>query len=272
MRIATYLTLIATTLLAAPVGASGFKNNVQESRVPEGPKIRVLLEKNVSSALLEAKGKYRVVRRDTGRVLSSGNFGKRFVIHSIVDGLRWGEEYPEVYQIAVQPLSPETSFFVNGIQYKGSISIYQVKDNNITVVNEVAIEDFVKSTLSLELNQSLSKEALSALAILARTQAYALALQGKGNNRPWDTSAKIENYFGYAVAEQPNGVAAAVDWTRFMVMESSKGVPTDIAIDTQKAEELALKGCDAQKILKTLVPSAKLNVTIQPNEVALRNR
>ena len=147
--------------------------------IPVGPKIRILLEKDAPSAFLEARGGYRVVRKENGSILSSGSVGKRFVVHAIQDGLRWGEEYPDIYQIALIPLSRDTTFLVNGIQYKGTISIYHVRNNNVTVVNEVAIEDYLKSTLALQYEDSLSSEAMAALVITARTVAYSKSLQGK---------------------------------------------------------------------------------------------
>src|SRR5262249_48102922 len=111
--------------VASPAYAAHVHGPAKETQtVPVGPKIKVLLEKDVPSAFLEAKGHYRVLRKDSGNVLSSGTVGKRFVVHALQDGLRWGEEYPDVYQISIVPLTPESALYVNGIQYKGAISIY----------------------------------------------------------------------------------------------------------------------------------------------------
>lgn len=242
------------------------------SSVPSGPKIRVLLEKDVTSALLEVKGAYRVIRKDGGAILSNGAHGKRYVVHALQDGLRWGEEYPDVYQLAIVPLKEDTCVFVNGMQYKGMLSIYHVRDNHITIVNELPIEDFLKSTLAIKYENAPTKEAMAALAIAARTEAYSRMQGGKTNARPWDLTAQESEYFGFGVTQRKNSVEEAVDWTKFMVLEPSQkgGAVQTSELVASKAEELASQGFDAKKILKKTFPKAKLGITINPDEVAVR--
>lgn len=262
-----WLLMSSTASLTAAMPSS-----VQGTHLPAGPKIKVLLEKDVPSAFLEARGKYRVVQKDSGAILSNGVVGKRFVVHALQDGLRWGEEYPDVYQISIIPLSSETFFYVNGIQYKGAISIYHVRENHITIVNEVSIEDFLKSTLALKFDQPYTKEALAAIAIAARTEAYKKVLSGRSSSLPWDALAKDEGYLGYSVTLNENGVNVAVDWSRFMVVESVKngGLLPNPHLSPTKADELAKLGMDAQQILKATFPFSKIGATIEADEVAIR--
>jgi stage II sporulation protein D len=235
--------------------------------VGEGAYIRVLLEKDASSALLEAKGEYRVINRENGEILSCGSLGKRFVIHALQEGLRWGEEYPGVYRILVAPEDKSTKMFVNGIQYAGSIAVYHSKNNKILVVNEVPIEEYIKSTLNLKYESPLSKEAIAAIAIAARTNAYALT-QNK-TKRPWDISASEGDYLGSSLSFKKNFVDEAVDWTRFIVMESktNDGIITNLHLEAEKAQELADRGLDAKKILQKACPNGKLGVTNLPKSV-----
>lgn len=247
----------------------GLRNS--STHASEGPKIRVLLEKNIYSALLEAKGEYAVLNKATGTVLSSGQMGKRFVVHALQEGLRWGEEYPEVFQISIVPRSPKTMLYVNGMQYKGAISVYHCKDKYIAIVNEVPIEDYVKATLSMEVEQKLSKEALAAIAIVARTEAFT-KLNENSTKKPWDVTAQEGNYFGFAVTQRQNNVEEAVDWTRFMVLEAASegGTIQNLLLTPEKAQELADKGFDAKKILQSACPTAKLGVTELPRERVIR--
>ncbi len=265
--------LFCGLLLTLPLSAAPIRGSKDCSKsLPTGPRIKVLLEKDANSAFLEVRGPYRVVRKDSGSALSSGSVGKRYVVHALQDGLRWGEEYPDVYQISVIPTHPDTLVYVDGIQYKGAVSIYHVRDNRITVVNEVPIEDFLKSTLALQYDAPLNKEAMCALAIMARTEVYAKALNGKSSSRPWEITAQEAGYYGCGVAQQKNGVEEAVDWTRFMVLESSKsgGPAQSIRLARAKAEELASQGYDAKKILQSSFPGHKLGITIHADEVARR--
>lgn len=256
--------IIFGLLLAAPLTAA------PQKELPVGPKINVLVSKSASSAFLEVRGGYKVIRKDTGSTLSSGHLGKRFVAHALQDGLRWGEEYPDVYQISVQPTTPETLIYVDGKQYKGSVSIYHVRGNHITVVNEVPIEDYLKSTLALAYDKPLTQEAMHALTILARTEAYARALHGKSTSRPWDITAKEAHYYGYGVTQQNNGVDEAVEKTRYMVMEANRAPAQNISLLREKAEELAKTGFDAKRILQTSFPNHKLGITIPAEEVAIK--
>ena len=212
MKLHMFFVCGCTLMLAvAPLAAASVHGPSRHFVAPPvGPKIKVLLEKDIPSAFLEARGAYRVVRKDSGTILSSGSTGKRFVVHALQDGLRWGEEYPDVYQISVIPLAQDSYLFVNGIQYKGAVSIYHVRDNRITIVNEVSIEDYLKSTLAVQYEETLSKEAMAALTIIARTEAYSKALQGGSTTRPWDTAAHEASYYGFGVTQRKNGVEEAV--------------------------------------------------------------
>lgn len=237
------------------------------SAVAEGPRIKVLLEKNIYSALLEAKGEYAVINKATGELLSTGQTGKRFVTHALQEGLRWGEEYPDVFQFSVVPRSPTTMMYVNGMQYKGAISVYHCKDKKVAIVNEVSLEDYLKSTLTVDIERKFSKEALAAIVIAARTEAFA-KIKTNTSNKPWDITSQEGNYFGFAVTCQKKSVEEAIDWTRFMVLESgSEGGPIqNLNLSAEKAQELADRGFDAKKILQNACPSAKLSVTELPKQ------
>lgn len=265
--------LIACGLLCvAQLSAAGMQTpRQQQKQIPTGPNIRVLLEKDVNSAFVEARGSYRVVRRDTGTLLSSGKTGKRYTLHALQDGLRWGEEYVDVFQIALIPTSPDTAFYVDGIQYKGALSVYHVRNNKITIVNEVPIEHYLKSTLVLNSDQELHREALSALVITARTEAYTRALTGRSSGRPWEITSKEAGYFGYGVTHQRKPIEEAVELTRFMVLESSQHATPmqNYFLDIAKAEELAQRGYDAKKILQLTFPNQSLGITINADEVAM---
>jgi hypothetical protein len=275
MQITTFLTVILTmsmplaSLRAAPMHRPDSRG-VQ--RVPVGPIIHVLLQKDVPSALVEAKGSYRVIRKDNGVSLSHGSSGKRFVMYALQQGLRWGEEYPDVYQISVIPTSPQTTISVDGIQYKGGISVYHMRGNHIALINDVPIEEFLKSTLSVKYDDSqLSDEALAALAIIDRTEAYSRVLGHVNNTRPWDVVANEVNYFGAGVP-QSKQVFHSIESTRYMVLESLKE-NTPLAnphLSPSKADELAQTGMDAQKILRSAFPTAKIGATISADEVAVR--
>ena len=115
---------------------------------PMAPRnIQILIEKDAEGVLLEVKGPYYIFNPHDGSRVSSGLLGKRFMIHALDNGLKWGEEFPGIHQIYIKPRSSETSIFINGIQYAGSIAIYGV-GQSINIVNDIDIESFVKSKLT----------------------------------------------------------------------------------------------------------------------------
>lgn len=235
------------------------------TRMYEQPCIRVLLAKDILGALVEAKGPYVVVREETGDILSSGRSGKRFVAQPISEGLRWGEEYPGIYQIKILPLSKSTVLYVDGKQYAGSLSVY-TRDGRIAVVNDAPLEEFVKSSLAMSAPETFEKEAMAAVAIGIRTVAYGRVLQNSAAQKLWDVVASEMNYEGRGVTRQKCGIDTAVDETRHIVLLQEQRPLLDVPLTIEKAQELAVLGCDARKILYTALPSATLSVTTLPKQ------
>ena len=144
----TYFT--AAILLCSALLPADEYTSYERIAEPMAPRnIQILLEKDVDGALLEVKGPYYIFNPHDGSRVSSGLLGKRFMIHEMDEGLKWGEEFPGVHQIYIKPRSSETSIFINGIQYAGAVAIYGVA-NTINIVNDIDVESYVKSTLTTQ--------------------------------------------------------------------------------------------------------------------------
>lgn len=104
------------------------------------------------------------------------------------------------------------------------------------------------------------------MAIVERTQAFAHL----GSKKPWDVVAEDVRYYGYGVTQQDSKSEAEVDATRFMVLEARDGVLKKSNVTATQMQDLALKGYDTQKVLKTAFPQTKIGITINPDEVAVR--
>ena len=178
-------------------------------------KIRVLLEKNVSDALLEVKGSYYIFDPFDKARISSGLLGKRFLIRPTSSGIKWGEEFVDIHQIHIKPKKKNSSILVNGIQYDGDILIYKV-GKKVNIVNEVLIEDYVKSTLTSEFTYPLEKEVMAAVAIAARTTAYYHI--NKNKNSFWHVAKDENNYLGSALIIPESFICSAVDATTNMIL------------------------------------------------------
>lgn len=214
---------IAAVLLCStclPVQAQEYSayERIAEPMAPRN--IQVLVEKDVAGVLLEVKGPYYIFNPHDGSRVASGLLGKRFMIHELENGLKWGEEFPGIHQIYIKPRSSDTSIFVNGIQYSGAIAIYGVS-GMVHVINDVDIESYVKAKLTSQFLSPLEPEVMSALAILVRTDAYFHATKANPNSF-WHVSAKEVGYQGSALVANNSPIDRAVDSTRHLILLHGK--------------------------------------------------
>lgn len=210
--------LLCSASLSIQADESPLFERIAEPMAPRN--IQILLEKDADGALLEVKGPYYIFNPHDGSRVSSGLLGKRFMIHELESGLKWGEEFPGIHQIYIKPRSSETAIFVNGIQYEGAIAIYGVS-GTINIVNDLDIESYVKSSLTTQILTPLEPEVLSALAILTRTNAYFYATRANPSSF-WHIAAKEINYQGSGLVVANSMVDRAVESTRHLILLHSE--------------------------------------------------
>lgn len=239
--------------------------------------LRILVVHDKPGVVLEVKGKYKIYDPNVKRHMGKGYMGKRKYIQPLSDGLKWGEEFPGVFQIVVMPEDKTTTMVVDGIEYKGNIYVYDI-GGTISVVNEIPFDEYVKTILSSKLKQPLPEEALAALAITARTNAYFM----KQNSRSdfWDVESKQIGYQGFAISNPSSLIEQAAKNTHNMVMSmasspfmaqwdiveatsmpNSKPVDSQITID--QAGMFAHQGEHAAQILKKAFPDAQIDLVAE---------
>jgi stage II sporulation protein D len=215
------VTLYGVSLMTAwadgDLPADTIATNFAEPAPPQN--IRVLLKKDATEALLEVKGPYYLFNPKDGTKLSTGLLGKRFLVHSISNGLQWGEKFPGLYQFMIVPKSEETSIFVDGVQYGGHVAIYST-GTHINIVNDLDIESYVRDQLSSAQLPGTEGEVLSALAILARTNAYYTVMRHQ--DVFWNVSAADAGYQGCGLIAPHSPVIKAVDSTRHLILVQTK--------------------------------------------------
>jgi stage II sporulation protein D len=177
--------------------------------------IQVLLEKDAAGVLLEVKGPYYIFNPHDGSRIASGILGKRFMIHELESGLKWGEEFAGIHQIYIKPRSIETTIFINGIQYGGAIAVFGVA-GTINIVNDIDIEEYIKSILSLQFPSPLEPETLAALAIAARTDAYYQAMKSKDSF--WHIIASDVDYQGAAMVVPNSPIERIVSASKGLIL------------------------------------------------------
>lgn len=240
------------------------------------PAIKVLIVQSKPGVILEVKGKYHLYDPHKKEYLGLRYLGKRKFIQALRDGLQWEEEFPGVHQLHIVPDHPTTTTIVDGIEYRGSIYVYDV-EGAICVVNEVDIEDFIQSMLAPQARETHPQEAWAAIAIAARTLAY---YQMQHPWSPfWAVNGSQLGYQGYAVTYCNHELNAAVDATRYLIMSkgftkegyvvpfsalwqeqnaSAVGNSGGSQISLREGDELAKKGEHAAQILAKAYPGTNI--------------
>jgi len=177
--------------------------------------IKILLYKDLPQAFLEAKGRYFVYNPQNDFLLASGIYSKKQPILSQEAGLKWGELFPGVSQIRLVPGAPQSTILVNGIEYKGCVEIYDIK-GKLHIINEIDVENYLRSVLSLQTLSELDEEVMDALAIIARTKAYYLA--NKDPLLHWHVTSSEIDYQGSALTCQNPSIPACIFRTRNMIL------------------------------------------------------
>ncbi len=178
--------------------------------------IKALIAENIEGTLVDVRGSYKVFNPENGKQLSSGFKGKKYYLQTNAEGLKWGEGYPGIHQIKIVPGSNDTTILIDGIQYKGTLEAYDI-NSKIQVVNEVDVEDYLRSVLSHEFAvQDYSPAVCDAIAIAMRTHVYNLV--AKGFNPYWDVHAKESHYFGEGQAKINAEMERSIHTTQGMIM------------------------------------------------------
>ncbi len=206
-------------IAAAFLSSALYAQETEYARIYAPRDIGVLLEKDATEALVEVKGAYNIYNPQDGKKITSGLLGKRFIVRETENGLKWGEEFPAIHQIYIQPRGNDASIFVNGIQYNGMLAIYGVT-GTVNIVNVVDIESYVKSLLSSQFPTPLEPEVMAALAILIRTDAYYDSL--KNPMSFWHTAASDDKYTGSALIVANSYASRAADTTRNLILVHSE--------------------------------------------------
>ncbi|MDJ0652119.1 MAG: SpoIID/LytB domain-containing protein [Simkaniaceae bacterium] len=201
-----FLPLLAFTIEKSPL---------TDTSTEKPATIKVLLEKSIEGILLEVKGPYAIYNPENGKKEGLGKWGKRFYLYPHKEGMKWGENFLGIYQLQIVPTSPDTTFLVNGIQYRGAIEVYNI-ENTLSIINEVDVESYVKSILNEHVSPTLPPNVLDAVAIIARTDAYYRALLN--DDAFWHITKEEVGYRGTALILQNLAIDRAVDNTKYLVM------------------------------------------------------
>ncbi len=237
--------------------------------------MKILIAHDKAGVDLEVKGRYKIFDPHTQEYITSRYKGKRRFLQPVHDGIKWGESFPGVFQILITPDHPSTVTIVDGIEYKGSIYVYDI-GGSISIVNEVSSHEYLRSTLSSTLREPLQPEALAAVVIAARTDAR--YQKENAQNPYWFVEGSKVGYSGHRV-NNPNDIPKALKVTHGMLLtnkENSKlfavqwgdiingnGNYMRAKISIDDAQEMAKNGDHAAQILNKAFPGSAIKLLAQ---------
>ena len=272
--------LLLCTILCTYIPGADAAINISEffdsfkRKSPFSPRsIRVLISHDKEGVVLEVKGRYKLYDPRTMEYLSTRFHGKRKYLQAIHDGLKWGEEFPGLFQLLIIPDSKDTTTIVDGIEYQGLIYVYDI-GGSISIVNELDYDHYLTAVLPNAVKEELSEEALAALVIAARTNLMYQALNAKNNF--WAIDAAKVGYSGHANVRPSQAINQKIAATRNMVLSKDEEIgqikpfpaqwvetanikDNNIAMATislKEAQELSKKGQNASQILRKAFPES----------------
>lgn len=277
----TVLSLILTSFFLASAGHAGLLDSLA-SMMPRQTKgkvqtVKILVAHSEPGAMIGVDGKYKIIDPNTKKLMSTRAVGKNKYMEPMADGLKWAEEFPGTYQLQLVPVKSSGKMAVNGIEYKGSLYVYNI-EGRISIVNETTVEDFVAALLSAQVHDQMEEETLNALAIATRT--HALYQADHPRNDFWSIDGREMGFNGFQPVNPTSPVFKAVVDTRNLAMTvgqagathfpalwekaektSKESMPAVFArISLNQANDLARQGLDAPDILSKAFPGARLQI------------
>jgi stage II sporulation protein D len=215
----------------------------------KGPTIKVLVLQDVEGALVEVKGSYNLYDPNTGKKLDTAFSSVSYFMHPTTDGIKWGEEFPGVFQVLIVPDNPKSTVLVQGIEYRGMLYCYQI-EGTMGFVNEISLDDYVDAVVGGIIgDKKFEKEALSAIAIACRTDAWYRATHSL--TPFWAVKANQVGYQGVAMIPLDSAFSTMMKETRGMILDTNAPIAWfgQNPIPLTEIQKLALDGLTAKAIL-----------------------
>ena len=140
----------------------------QAAAQPNPDWIRVAVVREDPQVDLQIHGRFTMRALHTGEPLQQGRRLAPVAVRAVPEGIALGEEIFPVVGVRIEPESSAT-ISLNGKRLRGTVEIVRQADLKLLVVNQVALEDYLRGVLSKEAPDYWPLEALKAIAIAART-------------------------------------------------------------------------------------------------------
>jgi stage II sporulation protein D len=183
-------------------------SNSQEYRF-----IRVSIAENVPQVKIGSLYGAYTIKDDSGHVLASGPKMPWTIVKADQGAIRFGDQ---IFHQPALVFEAKHGIRMDGIYYLNKTVISLQGANKLLVVNELDLEDYVKSVIAWEANPKWSLESLKAQAIVARTFALHKAIQNQ--NQKFDVSKGVLSQVYSGNNAKHARTDSAVDATRGQIL------------------------------------------------------
>ena len=179
------------------------------------PQVRVAILQEVPDARLTILARCRVTDLATGKLLGEPASLKWQKVMANHTGLTMGRTAFPAEAIVLEPVEAAT-VRVNARPYRGSLVLFRTPAGRVTIVNRLALEDYLVSALASEVNPGWPLEVLKAHAVVSRTMVAHRIWIGRGQS--FDVTADTAVHLYYGLAVERDATRQAVEETRGQVL------------------------------------------------------
>ncbi len=177
--------------------------------------MRVAILQEVANARITVLAPCRLTELKSGRFLHEWNSLKWQVVQASHPGIKVGSVSVPAEAVLLEP-TEAAAIRVDSRPYRGALILYRTSGGKLTIVNRLALEEYLVGALASEVDPFWPLEALKAHAVVSRTMvAHRIWIQ---RARPFDVTADTATHLYYGIAVEREGTRQAVEATRGQVL------------------------------------------------------
>lgn len=176
--------------------------------------IRVAIIQNVKTLNIVVKGFYEISDPQAGRVIFRGK-NLRTTVAGYKNGISLGRISFNLSRILFKADDAE-AIVINGRRFKGSMKLVKDESSQLSVINYIEIEDYVKGILYNEASHYWPMEVLRAQAVISRS--FALFKMEENSLRDYDVTSDIYSQVYGGRASERQRTNLAVDQTKGLAL------------------------------------------------------
>lgn len=176
--------------------------------------VRVAIIQDVKYLSIKVSGSYEITDSRGKNILSRGK-NLRTTVTSYKDGILIGGKTFNTDKVLISTNDLDV-IIINGRTFRGNIQFIKNKNNKLSVINHIDLEDYIKGILYHETSHYWPEEALKAQAIVCRT--YAVYQMQENKSKDYDVTSDIYSQVYGGRTSERDRTNRAVDETRGLIL------------------------------------------------------